>query len=150
EVASDHAKAGGQPWVADGPESIEILVAVDGSSIREAPAVAMSDGGAHLVHRGEAPLVRGAEVAEEFARELIPVIIQEVLDRAGHRTMVIGGGKEEGVGPRYGCGDGADDLRARRIRPVHRELNLSQVEQFRLGVVFLGGLQDELEGPAAD
>src|SRR6516165_5110305 len=100
EVATDHPKAGGEPWVADGPESIEILLAVDGNTIREAPAVALSDGGAHLVHRGEAPLVRGAEVAEEFARELLPVIIQEVLDRAGHRTMVIGRGKEEGVGPR--------------------------------------------------
>src|SRR5262245_32476677 len=70
EVASDHPKSRGEPCVADGPKSIEILLAVDGNTIREAPAVALSDGGAHLVHRGEAPLVRGAEVAEEFAREL--------------------------------------------------------------------------------
>ena len=67
-------------------------------SVREAPGVALAGDSAKLVGNGQSFFVRGNDGGEEFAREFLPEMVEEILHRTANAAVIIGRAKNVNVG----------------------------------------------------
>jgi hypothetical protein len=67
-------------------------------AVRHHPSVALAGDGAELVVDGEALLMGGDDGREEFAGELLPKMVEKILECAADAAVVVGRAKHDDIG----------------------------------------------------
>jgi len=98
DVADEHFEALLERRAGD-PGRADVFAFAKSHAVRHRPSVALARDRAHLIRRGEALFVRGDERSEELAREFVPEVIEEILQRAADAAVVIRRAEQENIGP---------------------------------------------------
>ena len=112
-------------------------------TIGQSPSVTLAGDGAQLVGDGEPLLVRGDDGAKEFARELVPEVVEEVLRRAADAAVVVGRAEDNHIGPMHpGLELGVTGQVVSGVRVVEGERLLLQVQYIHRATRGLKFLRD--------
>jgi hypothetical protein len=93
QVSTEHLEAFYDLFAADNAVFIHVLRR-ETDAVGQSPTVALSDSRTHLIHRRETLLVRGTHDTKRLAGELLPEMIEKILENTGHRAVIIRGDEQ--------------------------------------------------------
>ncbi len=148
-VADEHFKALFE-GVADDLALLHVRAFGEGDAVGKRPGIALARDGAELIGDGEALFIGSDDGGEQFAGELAPEVVEEILGGAADAAVVIGCAEEDNVGMFHADAEGGEGgafVRGIGIEKGERFFfKVENVHGAAVGLELRGDMLDDIAG----